>query len=244
MRPRVLQCKGERMEPTIYKPSIYKGAGIYKTGAEGGGGDEPVIYYDNIGGKNYPYVKIGSLYWLAENLDYLGDNIPLKTLAQWQKNGNVIQAAYYNDDLDFAHANKLGLLYDYGAVLQLRNEDLNGWRVPNKNDWDKLINTCWGEGNAAMFLKARDGYISDNFPQDWHGLDKYSFCMLPGGILGEDSSHNPCYSDVGTYSYTFLYRDNSSWFRTIFSIDAKTNYIHDTIYNGWYGRYMRLCKNA
>lgn len=26
------------MEPTIYKPSIYKGAGIYKTGEEGGGG--------------------------------------------------------------------------------------------------------------------------------------------------------------------------------------------------------------
>lgn len=27
------------MEPTIYKPSIYKGAGIYKTGSGGGGGD-------------------------------------------------------------------------------------------------------------------------------------------------------------------------------------------------------------
>ena len=27
------------MEPTIYKPSIYKGAGIYKTGAGGGGGE-------------------------------------------------------------------------------------------------------------------------------------------------------------------------------------------------------------
>lgn len=26
------------MEPTIYKPSIYKGAGVYNTGAEGGGG--------------------------------------------------------------------------------------------------------------------------------------------------------------------------------------------------------------
>lgn len=26
------------MEPTIYKPSIYKGTGVYKTGAEGGGG--------------------------------------------------------------------------------------------------------------------------------------------------------------------------------------------------------------
>ena len=35
------------MEPTIYKPSIYKGAGIYKTGAEGGGGGG-VPYLKNI----------------------------------------------------------------------------------------------------------------------------------------------------------------------------------------------------
>lgn len=31
------------MEPTIYKPSIYKGAGIYKIGA-GGGGNKPISY--------------------------------------------------------------------------------------------------------------------------------------------------------------------------------------------------------
>lgn len=36
------------MEPTIYKPSIYKGAGIYKTGAEGGGGGGGVPYLKNI----------------------------------------------------------------------------------------------------------------------------------------------------------------------------------------------------
>lgn len=35
------------MEPTIYKPSIYKGAGIYKAGAGGGGG----------GGGGVPYLK-------------------------------------------------------------------------------------------------------------------------------------------------------------------------------------------
>lgn len=34
------------MEPTIYKPSIYNGAGIYKTGADGGGGGLP--YLKNI----------------------------------------------------------------------------------------------------------------------------------------------------------------------------------------------------
>lgn len=39
------------MEPTIYKPSIYKGAGIYKVGAEGGGGggDLPEGYKRAIG---------------------------------------------------------------------------------------------------------------------------------------------------------------------------------------------------
>lgn len=31
-------------EPTIYKPSIYKGAGIYKTGDEGGGGQKGVVF--------------------------------------------------------------------------------------------------------------------------------------------------------------------------------------------------------
>lgn len=35
------------MEPTIYKPSIYKGTGIYKAGTEGGGGSGvPVEYYE------------------------------------------------------------------------------------------------------------------------------------------------------------------------------------------------------
>ena len=33
------------MEPTIYKPSIYKGAGIYKTGAEGGGGGGGEVFF-------------------------------------------------------------------------------------------------------------------------------------------------------------------------------------------------------
>ena len=36
------------MEPTIYKPSIYKGAGIYKTGAEGGGGGGGLTWFSSL----------------------------------------------------------------------------------------------------------------------------------------------------------------------------------------------------
>ena len=36
------------MEPTIYKPSIYKGTGIYNTGAGGGGGGAKLGILDNF----------------------------------------------------------------------------------------------------------------------------------------------------------------------------------------------------
>jgi len=48
------------MKPTIYKPSIYKGAGIYKVGAEGGGGGANFIIKD-INGIEYEikdYIKL------------------------------------------------------------------------------------------------------------------------------------------------------------------------------------------
>lgn len=57
------------MEPTIYKPSIYKGAGVYKTGAGaggggGGGGDLPEEYqkllYVYINGTGNPQISSNS----------------------------------------------------------------------------------------------------------------------------------------------------------------------------------------
>lgn len=47
------------MEPTIYKPGIYKGAGIYKIGAEGGGGgDLPEGYTQAIYGRTNGSVSL------------------------------------------------------------------------------------------------------------------------------------------------------------------------------------------
>lgn len=46
------------MEPTIYKPSIYKGSGIYKTGAEGGGGGGGIACIRCIKGYEGYYIEI------------------------------------------------------------------------------------------------------------------------------------------------------------------------------------------
>ena len=84
MHPRDSQSNGGFMEPTIYKPSIYKGAGIYKIGAEGGGGISNQIpqefVYKNILGKNYKCVEIESgIFWPIESLEYIDENIELIT---------------------------------------------------------------------------------------------------------------------------------------------------------------------
>lgn len=47
------------MEPTIYKPSIYKGAGVYKAGAEGGGGGVGPLIID---GQEYGVIEHQVLY--------------------------------------------------------------------------------------------------------------------------------------------------------------------------------------
>lgn len=46
------------MEPTIYKPSIYKGAGIYKAGGAGGGGESWRDWYDELERLGYKSTNI------------------------------------------------------------------------------------------------------------------------------------------------------------------------------------------
>ena len=103
------------MEPTIYKPSIYKGAGIYETGAAGGGGTagnviQQDFVYKSILGKSYKCVEIDdNIFFPVENLNFYDENIEL--------NGNLstnytttTKCAYYNytDDGN-------GLIYNIAA---------------------------------------------------------------------------------------------------------------------------------
>lgn len=94
-------------EPTIYKPSIYNGAGIYNNGSGGGGGgggDLPEGYYDgyiNLAGKNYPYVRITNgvrtYDIMANNLDYIDENISQDlVVANWDD--RTPRSCYYNNN--------------------------------------------------------------------------------------------------------------------------------------------------
>ena len=162
------------MEPTIYKPSIYKGAGIYKTGAEGGGG--------NVIGRKYRTVNIGGMTWLAENLDYKfsgcnigGSGIPYTPNA-WYYNND--EATYGIDG-----TRKCGLLYNWFAVKLLNDNRATlcpGWHVPTNDEWTALANAVGGTSTAGTKLKA----ANVSWATSWGGSDDYGFAVLPAGFYG------------------------------------------------------------
>lgn len=130
------------MEPTIYKPSIYKGAGIYKTGAGGGGGGFGVIIgnsgYIDIGGVVHPYIEINDFKIMTLNLDYKYPGLAI--------GGGVSSTAhawYYNNNESTYGLNgkKYGLLYNWYAVKEIIENGYipDGWRVPTRDDLKKII---------------------------------------------------------------------------------------------------------
>ena len=78
-----------------------------------GGGELKEIV---IGGKTYPVVKIGNLYWTAQNIDYVDHNILLGGTPTYDYNNS--HAWYYNnDENEFGwNGKKFGLLYNNLAV--------------------------------------------------------------------------------------------------------------------------------
>ena len=141
---------GARMEPTIYKPSIYKGAGIYKgaAGGGGGGGDELGVKILN---KWYRIIKANNLYWLAEDLRA---DIPGITF-----DGPANGASFRIYDEDTTNFLAFGCLYTWHCIQIIQNYlDLNneGWRVPSTDDYIKLFDTVGGQNNCNLALQKKN----------------------------------------------------------------------------------------
>lgn len=211
------------MEPTIYKPSIYKGAGIYNTGADSGG-FTPISGSVELFGKIYNTIKINGLEWICENIDYKWDGLLIG------HNTTSPQACYPQDDESLWGWNgrKCGLLYNKNAKIQL-NGILNDWRVGSLNDYDKLLLSCGSYFNANKNLTKSS---------DWSslvGLDTIGFSELA----------------CGAYESLF-YETNTAWYVHVNDINAdmitcrpeenyRINYSQYTA--NWYLP-IRLCRDA
>ena len=113
----------------------------------------------------YKYVRIGSLYWMAENLNSM-------SLSYSGSGGVSIGMSCAGEDCDL-----YGRLYTWDAAKSVCPPD---WHLPTVHEWDDLIEYAGGTSNAGYKLKSTSGWIDGG-----NGADSYGFDALPVGFYDE-----------------------------------------------------------
>ena len=177
------------MEPTIYKPSIYKGAGIYKTGAEGGGGGAVILGPEEIDGFSYNYVKIGNLYVITESLKSIANNsgrsifYNVSDVTDLVNNNNFGNWRIWSKvDIDYINSYLQNNLYIKDVSLNLRSS--SDW-VDNKNGsnslglnffpdgYRKINDSTEYEKNISSLWRCSTGYYHFWINTDTIGINEF-----------------------------------------------------------------------
>ncbi len=173
---------------------------------------------EDYDGNIYKTVKIGSQWWMAENLKttHFSDGSEINLIENnenWENLGFSENAyCYYNNSL--ANAGNYGVLYNWTAAMNstesseltpsnVRGVCPAGWHLPSDGEWiilemelgmsyDEAWLVGWRGTNEGSKLKAKEGWYSNG-----NGTNSSGFSALPAGIR----SGNGLFSDVGKTTY-------------------------------------------
>jgi len=115
------------------------------------------VFTDPRDGHKYLTVMMANKTWMAENLNH-------NTNKSW---------CYENNN---SNCSKYGRLYDWNTAMRACP---SGWRLPDSDDWDDLIQEAGGASSAGKMLKSKTGWS-----QNGNGMDVYGWSALPGGYGG------------------------------------------------------------
>ena len=135
-------------------------------------------FIDDRDGKAYRTVKIESLTWMAENLNFVMDS----------------SVCYHNAD---SNCTKYGRLYNWDTAMKACPA---GWRLSSDEDWVNLALAAAGKCNGRVHWKIAGKKLKSKTNWgDWsgNGTDDYGFLALPGGFGNSDSSFSRADDDFG-----------------------------------------------
>ena len=172
---------------------------------------EYLEFEDERDHQKYKYVKIGSLYWMSQNLNY-SDSVNTKSLTEGR-------SFCYNDNP--SNCDVAGRMYTWSAAIDslkvaadsgtfyscglydkncaLHDKSIiqgicpEGWRLPNVSDWSGLIYTIKYDKTDSLIsvperLKAKVGW--DLYEYHTNGSDAYGFSAIPGGDKSKNYGGN------------------------------------------------------
>ena len=162
-------------------------------------------------------VKVGTQIWSNRNLDVSifrnGDPIPeAKNAAEWQEFCIAEKACFVYLNFDPESEKKYGKLYNFYAVKDQRKLAPSGWHIPQKNEYQELIDYLGGEDDAGKKMKSTTGWnIADKKLAGGNGTNESGLNFLAGGMAQSneyDKTLSPLevfsnkYFDVGWWSST------------------------------------------
>ena len=151
------------------------------------------VLTDERDGKSYKTVKIGSQWWMAENLNYYDStdvNVKRKSWcygADFNKDsstcdvyGRLYRWAAAIDSLKWAKlANgrlDCGYMMDCTLPSKVQGVCPSGWHLPDNDEWNILFEAVGGSSIAGKALRSQNGWrITDE------GTDAFGFTVLPAG---------------------------------------------------------------
>lgn len=212
---------------TSYSYRIYAYIGAKKSAYSNQVSGKLLPSVTDIDGNVYKIVKIGSQWWMAENLKVTryrnGESIPnITDNGEWSNLSTGAYCAYNNDN---SNIEKYGLLYNWYAVVDSSNIAPEGWHVPTDADWKELemyLGMSQSETDAIQWrgsdegskLKAKSGWYSSG-----NGTNESGFTALPGGY--RDS--NGAFSSIVQYGYWWSstgYTATYAWSRRLYCYNS------------------------
>jgi uncharacterized protein (TIGR02145 family) len=173
---------------------------------------------DSRDNKKYPYVKIGTQTWLAENLNY-----------------NASGSKCYDNQTSYC--NTYGILYNWVTAMNIdasyssklytasaRHTGIcpEGWHIPSDSEWTTLMRNADGTGDYGMSGTADKNLRATSVWNRSGDTDSYGFAALPGGIGYSDGR----FVSAGIYGLWWSASENNAYnafSRFMYSISGNRN---------------------
>ena len=178
----------------------------------------------DIDGNIYQTVKIGTQWWMAENLKVTryrnGDEIPeVIPNTLWENSSNGGYCAY--DDAG-SNVDMYGLLYNWYAVNDSRGLAPQGWHVPSIEEWDILVDYLGGFSVAGGKMK-EEGTLHWLEPNAG-ATNESGFTGRPGGYRW-DSGRYMSLRMLARFHSSTAYDNTRAWGRYLYFEDARISYL-------------------
>ena len=162
-------------------------------------------------------IKIGNQIWMTSNLNVThfcnGDEIlEAKTISEWEKADQMKIAAWCHYENNTKIGMKFGKLYNWHAVIDVRNIAPKNYRVPKDEDFEILSDFYGGSEISGKFLKNHNQFNEEI------NNERISNAMFFNALAGGVRFWSFEFYGINEYAFFWScseYNNNFSWHRVL-----------------------------